>query len=254
MAILSKGQTFADNDSVTSAKLNNLVDNAAFVSGSSGATDDASLEVNGSGRLQIKDSGVTNAKLGGNAVTASKIANDAVTETKIANNSVTTAKILDGSLTEAKLADDSVSTVKILDASVLTAKVADAAITAPKLSGAQTGTAPVYGVRAWVVFDATRDSTGASNTANTARFLIGSGNVTSVTKTATGEFTVDFTTALPNANYAYFGNSVDQGSSTEISVYRPIAGTKSTTQFQLFTIRRDGSKRDAQEATISFLG
>jgi len=88
MAILTKGQTFADGDAVTSSKLNNLVDNAAFVTGSSGTTDDSSLEVNGGGRLQIKDSGVTSAKLAAGAVTTSKLPNatsatDGVTYAKI---------------------------------------------------------------------------------------------------------------------------------------------------------------------------
>ena len=93
MAILTKGQTFANADSVTSTKLNNLVDAAAFVSGASGTTDDTSLEVNGSGRLQIKDSGVTSAK----------IDNGAVTTVKIADSNVTTSKILDANVTPAKL-------------------------------------------------------------------------------------------------------------------------------------------------------
>jgi len=88
MAILTKGQTFADGDSVTSTKLNNLVDNAAFVSGGSGSTDDSSLEVNGSGRLQVKDSGISSAKIAASAITTAKIATatgaaDGVTYAKI---------------------------------------------------------------------------------------------------------------------------------------------------------------------------
>jgi len=88
MAILSKGQTFASADSVTSTKLNNLVDAATFVSGASGTTDDSSLEVNGSGRLQVKDSGISSAKIAASAVTTAKIASatgasDGVTYSKI---------------------------------------------------------------------------------------------------------------------------------------------------------------------------
>lgn len=88
MAILSKGQTFADADSVTSSKLNNLVDAATFVAGASGSTDDTSLEVNSGGRLQIKDLGVTSAKLAANSVVTSKLPNstsatDGVTYAKI---------------------------------------------------------------------------------------------------------------------------------------------------------------------------
>lgn len=79
MAVLSKGQTFADGDDVTHTKLNNLVDAATFVSGSSGTTDDSSLEVNGSGRLQVKASGVTTGKIAASAVTTAKIANSTAT-------------------------------------------------------------------------------------------------------------------------------------------------------------------------------
>lgn len=79
MAILSKGHTFADGDDVTSTKANNLVDNATFVSGSSGTTDDSTLEVNGSGRLQVKDSGITTGKIGASAVTTAKLANSTTT-------------------------------------------------------------------------------------------------------------------------------------------------------------------------------
>jgi hypothetical protein len=81
MAILSKGNTFADGDQVTSTKLNNLVDNAAFVAGPSGTTDDTTLEVNGSGRLQVK----------------------AIQTGNIANGAVTTAKIVDANVTKAKI-------------------------------------------------------------------------------------------------------------------------------------------------------
>ena len=84
MAILTKGQTFANADSVTSTKLNNLVDAAAFVAGASGTTDNTSLEVNGSGRLQVKDLGVTSAKLAVGAVTETKITDGSVTPAKFA--------------------------------------------------------------------------------------------------------------------------------------------------------------------------
>ena len=88
MAILTKGQTFANADSVTSTKLNNLVDAAAFVSGASGTTDNTSLEVNVSGRLQIKDLGVASAKIAASAVTTSKLA-----DSTLATDGVTYAKM-----------------------------------------------------------------------------------------------------------------------------------------------------------------
>ena len=83
MAILTKGQTFANADSVTSTKLNNLVDAAAFVAGASGTTDNTSLEVNGSGRLQVKDLGITSAKIAASAITTAKILDSNITTAKI---------------------------------------------------------------------------------------------------------------------------------------------------------------------------
>ena len=65
MPILSKGQTFATGNQVTADNLNALVDGATFatpVVGDSGATDNLSLEVS-SGKLRVKDGGVTVSKL-----------------------------------------------------------------------------------------------------------------------------------------------------------------------------------------------
>ena len=59
--------------------------------------------------------------------------------------------------------------------------------------------------KAWVVFDATRNSSGGSDVLNTARFIIASYNVSSVVKTSTGNHTVNFTNALADANYCAIG-------------------------------------------------
>jgi hypothetical protein len=54
------------------------------------------------------------------------------------------------------------------------------------------GTAPSYLCRAWVNFNGTTSP-------GTIR---ASGNVSSVTKNGAGDYTVNFTTAMPDANYA----------------------------------------------------
>jgi hypothetical protein len=79
------------------------------------------------------------------------------------------------------------------DNSVLTADIANAAITAAKLSGAQTGSAPIYGARAWCVFDGTLTGTNAPTSG---------GNVSSVTRNGVGDYTVTFTTAIPDGLYS----------------------------------------------------
>jgi len=147
MAILSKGNTFADGDQVTSAKLNNLVDNATFVAGGDGTTDNATLEVNGSGTLQVKT--IQTGNIASNAVTTAKIADSNVTTAKIADSNVTTAKIANDAVTNDKIADNAIQQAQMADGSVGTAEIINANVTAAKLDGAQTGSAPIFGVRAW---------------------------------------------------------------------------------------------------------
>lgn len=78
------------------------------------------------------------------------------------------------------------------DASVTTADIADGAITPAKLSGSQTGSAPVYGCRAWCIFDGTLTGTNVPTA---------SGNITSVTRNGTGDYTINFTVAMIDTNY-----------------------------------------------------
>jgi hypothetical protein len=88
-----------------------------------------------------------------------------------------------------------------ITATTFTGALVGNASTATALS-TSTGTAPVYGVRAWVNFDGTRNVAGAADATNTNRFIRGSGNVTNVLRTATGRYTVYFNTAMTDANYA----------------------------------------------------
>lgn len=60
--------------------------------------------------------------------------------------------------------------------------------------------ATAYGCRAWVNFNGT-------GTVSTNQTIRGSGNVTSVFKNATGDFTVNFTTAMPDTNYCVVGSA-----------------------------------------------
>ena len=126
-----------------------------------------------------------------NSVTTSQIADGSITTAKLANNAVTTVKIADANVTTVKIADANVTTVKIADANVTTAKIGDAAVTAAKLDSASPGTAPIYAARAWVNFN------GTGTVASRA-----SGNVSSITDNGTGDYTVNFTTAMSDANYA----------------------------------------------------
>jgi hypothetical protein len=86
------------------------------------------------------------------------------------------------------------------------ADTSTASTTATKLS-TTAGDAPTYACRAWVNFDGTRDTTNTASTANTNRLIRASGNVASVLRNGTGDYTITFTTAMPNVNYAVVGTA-----------------------------------------------
>ena len=58
------------------------------------------------------------------------------------------------------------------------------------------GTAPIYACRAWVNFNGTGTVA-----------IRASGNVSSITDNGVGDYTVNFTTAMPDANYTFNGNA-----------------------------------------------
>jgi hypothetical protein len=78
-------------------------------------------------------------------------------------------------------------TNKSIDATQLTGNVAAARITTALNAS---GSAPVFACRAWVNFNGDNGSIRAS------------GNVSSVTYNGVGQSTVNFTTAMPDANYS----------------------------------------------------
>jgi hypothetical protein len=69
-----------------------------------------------------------------------------------------------------------------------------------------TGSAPVYACRAWVNFNGTGTPA-----------IRGSGNVSSITDNGTGNYIVNFTTAMPDTNYAPIASGYDDGSTPSIT-------------------------------------
>ena len=70
-------------------------------------------------------------------------------------------------------------------------------LTTPNIDSAQvptvSGSAPIYMCRAWCNFDGTLSGTITPRAG---------GNVTSITKNATGDYTINLTTAMPDINYS----------------------------------------------------
>lgn len=77
-------------------------------------------------------------------------------------------------------------------------------LTTPTINSAQvptiSGTAPLYMCRAWVNFNGTGTVA-----------IRASGNVSSITDNAVGDYTVNFTTAMPDANYSCVGSVSTEG-------------------------------------------
>ena len=96
------------------------------------------------------------------------------------------------------IGDLSVSAAKIQTNAVTTDKILDASITAAKLNGASNGSAPIYAARAWVNFNGTGTVA-----------IRASGNVSSITDNGTGDYTVNFATAIVDADYSFQGNVGD---------------------------------------------
>ena len=118
----------------------------------------------------------------------------------------------------------------------------------PSVLATPTGSAPSYTCRAWVNFNGTGTVA-----------IRASGNVSSITDNGVGDYTVNFTTAMPDVNYtAVVSASSDAGFTPQVvSVNNKSAGgyanvTPTTSAFR-FTQGRatDGAPVDALYALVS---
>ena len=142
----------------------------------------------------------------------------------------------------------------ITGASTLATTVASPTFTTPNIDSAQvatvTGTAPIYLCRAWVNFNGTGTVA-----------IRASGNVSSITDNGTGNYTVNFTTAMPDANYCISGTSMrtsDNSASGSAGLDICIKGDPtfgnsfSTTSARVLSKLYNDNQEDALASTIAF--
>lgn len=182
MGAIATTYSFTATDTITSAKMNNIIAQSKMTSD---AIFNGTLDL-ASDKLLVAAGGITSNELAG--------------------NSVVTAKISDLNVTTGKIADLGVTTAKIADLNVTTGKLADASVTPAKLNGAQTGSAPIYGVRAWARYNGVTPA------------LLEKGNITSVTKNNPGDYTFLFAANMADANYAVSIACSDEIAGAEIAV------------------------------------
>lgn len=105
-----------------------------------------------------------------------------------------------------------------------------------------TGSAPSYLCRAWVNFNGTGTVA-----------IRASGNVSSITDNGTGNYTVNFTTAMPDANYSAVGGYGNDSGSTGAGWWVSRLPTYATGSCQVLCGRPDnGAYADASTVSMSF--
>ena len=293
--VVETTDTFATNQVITSTLMNNIIDQTLFTSD---ALANSTLALT-SGKMKVATSGITSNEMGAGAVTTNAIADGSVTPAKFSTygptwgsgvfslyqrgfeigTSITSntesyidfhssfpvidydARIIRESGINGEFRIEQVGTLPIKLQASGGVKFADAVMPNPA------GTAPIYGIRAWVNFDGTTadniggtysrtlttvtvttsvdhglivghkvfldftsgtavdgafvvtaitsstiftvthgtSGTTSGNVTLNRRLIRASGNVSSVSLLDTGEYAVNFTVALPNANYARSG-------------------------------------------------
>ncbi|MEY4863806.1 MAG: Rhizobium phage vB RleM [Pseudomonadota bacterium] len=108
-----------------------------------------------------------------------------------------------------------------------------------------TGSAPVYGARAWVTFNGSNGS------------IVASGNVSGVTRNGVGDYTITFSTAMPDANYAVSaiasrGASTTRGLGAEM--HPTVANTASACRIRTFKVDTDPAVVDAATVHVVIYG
>ena len=143
------------------------------------SVDDVTIGLTSDNKAEIKDLGVTNAKLAG-GITQDKLAGG-ITNAQLAG-SIATSKL-------AEVIDDGTMTTGVSATSLASSESIKTYVDGKGITQS-TGSAPYYGVRAWASYS------GTSNT------LHASGNITSVTKHGTGDYEFFFDESMPVASPA----------------------------------------------------
>jgi len=160
MGAVNTTYTFEATDTITSAKMNNIIDQTTVTSDAIFGT---TLEV-ASGKLKVRSQGIT----------SNELATNAVTTTTIVNNSITTDKITDGVVTPEKLSNSDfgdfsvVSGVATIDNNVVTPAKLSQPLTSAIVQNSTSGTSidftsiPSWAKRITVMFSGVSTS-GTSN-------------------------------------------------------------------------------------------
>jgi hypothetical protein len=108
-----------------------------------------------------------------------------------------------------------------------------------KMDSGYGSVATVYGCRAWVNFNGTGTPA-----------IRASGNVSSITDNGTGDYTVNFTTAMPDANYSAVG-ACGQTTNDDAFFYINDVATTTTSSIRFRLRTHNGNLNDAVIVTVA---
>jgi len=272
MGAVDTTYTFTATDTITSSKMNNIIDQTTMTPSAIIGT---TLEV-ASGQLKVRAQGITSNEMGTSSVTTDAIANNAVTPAKLSSGgpswtgtgaagifSVPQTGLEFGTghtqdyncfidLHSAATPTDFETRIVRNGGANGNFEVINQGSGVIKLSssggvafGSATmfnpvGTAPVYGVRAWANFN--------GRVTNGNCEIRSSGNVSTVVRTAPGKYTVTFVFAMPNTNYAVIANSGSSPGSPRLACAD--RSTITTTTVKIETDNISGAATDFNENNI----
>lgn len=101
--------------------------------------------------------------------------------------------------------------------------------------------------KAWVNFDGTTGTQGQNDVTIRSSF-----NVSSITDQSTGLYTVNFTNAMPNSNYAYSLNSQTGTTAGATTTYNPTVDSLSTTNMEVASFSNSTYEDHAYYSVIVF--
>jgi hypothetical protein len=107
------------------------------------------------------------------------------------------------------------------------------------MNGNQSGAAPVFAARAWVNFDG---DGGAA--------IRASGNVASVARNGDGDYTVTFSVAMPDANYAVIATRSQDGASTRTESVKVVETNANYVRLQANGVNDNSGAADASIMSV----
>jgi hypothetical protein len=108
--------------------------------------------------------------------------------------------------------------------------------------GPISGSAPMYACRAWISFNGINPSTREA------------ANVSSLVRNATGDFTINFATAMPSANYAVVGSASGDAGHPQHAIGTKLDVAPTTTAVRVHSGDTGGSNSTGRLKNTSYHG